>query len=153
MKIGPVNLVALDYFEGQAERKEYLDSQHADLVEALGTLAGVIRKIDRETRDRFKSTFDSLNQGFIDFFPHLFGGGSAVLELTEEDLLAAGVTVMARPPGKRHSTIHLLSGGENVLPAVARLLALFQLHPAPFCLLDDVDAPLDDRHVHRSCKP
>ena len=151
-KIGPVNLVAIEEFEEQAERKEYLDSQHADLVEALDTLAGVIRKIDRETRDRFKSTFDSLNQGFTDFFPQLFGGGSAVLELTEEDLLAAGVTVMARPPGKRNSTIHLLSGGEKALTAVALLFALFKLNPAPFCILDEVDAPLDDRNVERYCK-
>ena len=150
--IGPVNLVAIEEYEEQAERKEYLDSQHADLIEALDTLAGVIRKIDRETRDRFKSTFDSLNQGFSDFFPQLFGGGSAVLELTEEDLLAAGVTVMARPPGKRNSTIHLLSGGEKALTAVALLFALFKLNPAPFCILDEVDAPLDDRNVERYCK-
>jgi chromosome segregation protein len=150
--IGPVNLVAIEEFEEQAERKEYLDSQHADLIEALETLSGVIRKIDRETRDRFKSTFDSLNQGFSDFFPQLFGGGNAVLQLTEEDLLAAGVTVMARPPGKRNSTINLLSGGEKALTAVALLFALFKLNPAPFCILDEVDAPLDDRNVERYCK-
>tara|TARA_B100000029_G_scaffold492739_1_gene554399 strand:- start:201 stop:3707 length:3507 start_codon:yes stop_codon:yes gene_type:complete len=150
--IGPVNLVAIEEFEEQAERKEYLDSQHADLIEALETLSGVIRKIDRETRERFKSTFDSLNQGFSDFFPQLFGGGNAVLQLTEEDLLAAGVTVMARPPGKRNSTIHLLSGGEKALTAVALLFALFKLNPAPFCILDEVDAPLDDRNVERYCK-
>jgi len=150
--IGPVNLVAIEEYEEQAERKAYLDSQHADLVEALDTLAGVIRKIDRETRERFKSTFDSLNQGFADFFPQLFGGGSAVLELTEDDLLVAGVTVMARPPGKRNSTIHLLSGGEKALAAVALLFALFKLNPAPFCILDEVDAPLDDRNVERYCK-
>ncbi|MAF08678.1 MAG: chromosome segregation protein SMC [Acidiferrobacteraceae bacterium] len=150
--IGPVNLIAIEEYEEQAERKEYLDSQHADLVEALDTLAGVIRKIDRETRERFRSTFDSLNQGFADFFPQLFGGGSAVLELTEDDLLAAGVTVMARPPGKRNSTIHLLSGGEKALAAVALLFALFKLNPAPFCILDEVDAPLDDRNVERYCK-
>ena len=150
--IGPVNLVAIEEYDEQAERKAYLDSQHADLIEALETLSGVIRKIDRETRERFKSTFDSLNQGFSDFFPQLFGGGHAVLQLTDEDLLAAGVTVMARPPGKRNSTIHLLSGGEKALTAVALLFALFKLNPAPFCILDEVDAPLDDRNVERYCK-
>jgi chromosome segregation protein len=150
--IGPVNLVAIEEYEEQAERKAYLDSQHADLIEALETLSGVIRKIDRETRERFKTTFDSLNQGFSDFFPQLFGGGHAVLQLTDEDLLAAGVTVMARPPGKRNSTIHLLSGGEKALTAVALLFALFKLNPAPFCILDEVDAPLDDRNVERYCK-
>ena len=150
--IGPVNLVAIEEYEEQAQRKEYLDSQHADLMDALNTLAGVIRKIDRETKERFRSTFDALNQGFADFFPSLFGGGSAVLELTEDDLLTAGVTVMARPPGKRNSTIHLLSGGEKALTAVALLFALFRLNPAPFCILDEVDAPLDDRNVERYCK-
>ncbi|MBT5189855.1 MAG: chromosome segregation protein SMC [Proteobacteria bacterium] len=150
--IGPVNLVAIEEYEEQAERKEYLDAQHADLVEALETLSGVIRKIDRETKERFKATFDELNNGFTDFFPSLFGGGSAVLELTEEDLLTAGVTVMARPPGKRNSTIQLLSGGEKALTAVALLFSLFRLNPAPFCILDEVDAPLDDRNVERYCK-
>jgi chromosome segregation protein len=150
--IGPVNLVAIEEYEEQAERKEYLDAQHADLVEALETLSGVIRKIDRETKERFRTTFDELNNGFTDFFPSLFGGGSAVLELTEEDLLTAGVTVMARPPGKRNSTIHLLSGGEKALTAVALLFSLFRLNPAPFCILDEVDAPLDDRNVERYCK-
>ena len=150
--IGPVNLVAIEEYEEQAERKTYLDSQHSDLMEALETLAGVIRKIDKETKERFKSTFDELNKGFSDFFPSLFGGGSAVLELTEDDLLTTGVTVMARPPGKRNSTIHLLSGGEKALTAVALMFALFRLNPAPFCILDEVDAPLDDRNVERYCK-
>jgi len=150
--IGPVNLVAIEEYEEQAERKTYLDSQHADLMEALDTLAGVIRKIDKETKERFKSTFDELNAGFADFFPSLFGGGSAVLQLTEDDLLTTGVTVMARPPGKRNSTIHLLSGGEKALTAVALMFALFRLNPAPFCILDEVDAPLDDRNVERYCK-
>ena len=150
--IGPVNLVAIEEYEEQAERKTYLDAQHADLMEALDTLAGVIHKIDKETKERFKSTFDELNAGFADFFPSLFGGGSAVLQLTEDDLLTTGVTVMARPPGKRNSTIHLLSGGEKALTAVALMFALFRLNPAPFCILDEVDAPLDDRNVERYCK-
>lgn len=150
-QIGPVNLVAIDEFDEQSKRKEYLDRQHEDLNEALGTLEGVIKKIDRETRDRFRATFDLLNRGFGEFFPQLFGGGSAVLDLTEDDLLKAGVTVMARPPGKRNSTIHLLSGGEKALTAVALLFALFRLNPAPFCILDEVDAPLDDANVERYC--
>ena len=150
-QIGPVNLVAIDEFDEQSKRKEYLDGQHDDLNEALGTLEGVIKRIDRETRERFKDTFDQLNRGFMEFFPQLFGGGSAVLELTEEDFLKAGVTVMARPPGKRNSTIHLLSGGEKALTAVALLFALFRLNPAPFCILDEVDAPLDDANVERYC--
>ncbi|MBO66772.1 MAG: chromosome segregation protein SMC [Acidiferrobacteraceae bacterium] len=150
-QIGPVNLVAIDEFEEQLKRKEYLDSQHSDLVEALGTLESVIKKIDIETRERFRETFDLLNSGFGEFFPQLFGGGSAVLELTEGDLLKSGVTVMARPPGKRNSNIHLLSGGEKALTAVALLFALFRLNPAPFCILDEVDAPLDDSNVERYC--
>ncbi len=151
-RIGPVNLVAIEEFEEESTRKEYLDSQHNDLVEALETLESVIRKIDRETRSRFKETFDKLNAGFNDFFPQLFGGGTAELQLTSDDLLTAGVTVMARPPGKRNSTIHLLSGGEKALTAVALLFSLFRLNPAPFCMLDEVDAPLDDANVDRYCK-
>jgi chromosome segregation protein len=150
-QIGPVNLVAIDEFDEQSKRKEYLDRQYDDLNQALGTLEGVIKKIDRETRDRFGVTFDLLNRGFGEFFPQLFGGGSAVLELTDDDLLKAGVTVMARPPGKRNSNIHLLSGGEKALTAVSLLFALFRLNPAPFCILDEVDAPLDDANVERYC--
>jgi chromosome segregation protein len=150
-QIGPVNLVAIEEFDEQSERKDYLDRQYNDLTDALATLEGVIRKIDRETRERFKTTFELLNRGFGEFFPQLFGGGSAVLALTEEDLLKAGVTVMARPPGKRNSNIHLLSGGEKALTAVALLFALFRLNPAPFCILDEVDAPLDDANVERYC--
>lgn len=150
-RIGPVNLVAIDEFEEQSARKEYLDNQSADLNEALQTLESVIRKIDRETRSRFQETFDKLNAGFNDFFPQLFGGGKADLQLTDDDLLTAGVTVMARPPGKRNSTIHLLSGGEKALTAVALLFSLFRLNPAPFCMLDEVDAPLDDANVDRYC--
>ncbi len=151
-RIGPVNLVAIEEFDEQSERKEYLDRQHADLTEALETLRSVIRKIDRETRARFKDTFDRLNAGFNDFFPQLFGGGKAELQLTEDDFLTAGVVVMARPPGKRNSHIHLLSGGEKALAAVALLFALFKLNPAPFCMLDEVDAPLDDANVERYCE-
>ncbi len=150
-RIGPVNLVAIDEFNEENERKEYLDKQHADLVEALDTLESVIRKIDKETRAKFKETFESLNAGFNEFFPRLFGGGRAELQLTSDDLLTAGVSVIARPPGKRNSTIHLLSGGEKALTAVALLFALFKLNPAPFCMLDEVDAPLDDANVDRYC--
>ena len=150
-RIGPVNLVAIEEYEEESTRKEYLDAQHADLSEALETLESVIRKIDRETRSRFHETFEKLNTGFNDFFPQLFGGGKAELQLTSDDFLTAGVTVMARPPGKRNSTIHLLSGGEKALTAVALLFALFKLNPAPFCMLDEVDAPLDDANVDRYC--
>ena len=150
--IGPVNLVAIEEFDEQSERKSYLDKQHADLVEAIDTLENAIKKIDKETRHRFKQTFDNLNIGFTEYFPRLFGGGKAVLELTDGDYLTAGVTVMARPPGKRNSTIHLLSGGEKALAAVALLFALFRLNPAPFCILDEVDAPLDDANVVRYCQ-
>ena len=151
-RIGAVNLVAIEEFDEESERKEYLDRQYADLTEALDTLGSVIRKIDRETRARFKDTFDRLNTGFNDFFPKLFGGGKAELQLTDDDFLTAGVVVMARPPGKRNSHIHLLSGGEKALTAVALLFALFKLNPAPFCMLDEVDAPLDDANVERYCE-
>ena len=150
-RIGPVNLVAIEEFEEQSERKEYLDRQHDDLSEALSTLENVIRKIDRETKQRFRDTFESLNTSFQEFFPKLFGGGRAILQLTDDDLLSAGVTVMARPPGKRNSTIHLLSGGEKALTAVALLFSLFRLNPSPLCILDEVDAPLDDTNVERYC--
>jgi chromosome segregation protein len=151
-RIGPVNLVAIEEFEEQSERKSYLDRQNDDLSQALATLEDVIRKIDRETRSRFKDTFDNLNRGFQEFFPRLFGGGSAYLDLTGDDFLETGVSVMARPPGKRNSIIQLLSGGEKALTAVALLFALFRLNPAPFCLLDEVDAPLDDANVERYCE-
>ena len=150
-RLGPINLAAIDEFKEQSERKEYLDAQLADLNDALETLEGAIRKIDRETRSRFKETFDNINAGFQTLFPKLFGGGHAYLELTGDDLLTAGVTVMARPPGKRNSTIHLLSGGEKALTAVALVFAIFELNPAPFCMLDEVDAPLDDANVGRFC--
>ena len=150
-RLGPINLAAIDEFKEQSERKEYLDSQLADLHDALATLDGAIRKIDRETRTRFRETFANVDTGFKRLFPKLFGGGHAYLEMTGDDLLTAGVTVMARPPGKRNSTIHLLSGGEKALAAVALVFAIFELNPAPFCLLDEVDAPLDDVNVARFC--
>jgi len=150
-RLGPINLAAIDEFKEQSERKEYLDSQLADLNTALDTLETAIRKIDRETRTRFRETFAKVDAGFKRLFPKLFGGGHAYLELTGDDLLSAGVTVMARPPGKRNSTIHLLSGGEKALTAVALVFAIFELNPAPFCMLDEVDAPLDDANVARFC--
>ena len=150
-RLGPINLAAIDEHKEASERKEYLDSQYNDLTEALDTLEKAIAKIDRETRTRFKETFDKVNQGFQSLFPKLFGGGHAYLELSDTDLLNAGVTVMARPPGKRNSTIHLLSGGEKALTAVSLVFAIFELNPAPFCMLDEVDAPLDDANVNRFC--
>ena len=150
-RLGPINLAAIDEFKEQSERKEYLDAQLEDINNALATLEGAIRKIDKETRSRFRETYNNVNTGFQRLFPKLFGGGHAYLELTGDDLLSAGVTVMARPPGKRNSTIHLLSGGEKALTAVALVFAIFELNPAPFCLLDEVDAPLDDANVGRFC--
>jgi chromosome segregation protein len=151
-RIGPVNLAAIEEFEEQSQRKTYLDAQHADLVEALETLEAAMKRIDRETRTRFKETFDKVNAGLKSRFPRLFGGGHAYLELVGDDLLESGVAIMARPPGKRNSTIHLLSGGEKALTAAALVFAIFDLNPAPFCLLDEVDAPLDDANVGRFCE-
>ncbi len=151
-RLGAINLVAIEEYEEQSQRKSYLDQQSDDLSQALATLEDAIRKIDRETRTRFRETFDQVNAGFQALFPRLFAGGHAYLELTGDDLLESGVTVMARPPGKRNSTIHLLSGGEKALTAVALLFAIFELNPAPFCFLDEVDAPLDDANVHRYCE-
>nr|WP_218575648.1 chromosome segregation protein SMC [Pseudomonas sp. PICF6] len=148
-RLGAINLAAIDEYQQQSERKRYLDAQNDDLVEALQTLENVIRKIDKETRNRFKDTFDQINGGLQALFPKVFGGGSAYLELTGEDLLDTGVTIMARPPGKKNSTIHLLSGGEKALTALALVFAIFKLNPAPFCMLDEVDAPLDDANVGR----
>jgi chromosome segregation protein len=150
-RLGAINLAAIDEYREQSERKEYLDAQYDDLTEALTTLENAIRKIDRETRTRFKETFDRVNAHLQELFPRLFGGGHAFLELTDEDLLETGVTIMARPPGKRISSIQLMSGGEKALTAVALVFAFFQLNPAPFCLLDEVDAPLDDANVGRFC--
>jgi chromosome segregation protein len=150
-RLGAINMAAIEEYQSESERKLYLDSQNKDLTEALETLEDAIRKIDKETRERFKETFDKVNTQFQTLFPILFGGGQANLELMGEDILEAGVTVMARPPGKRNSSIHLLSGGEKALTAVALVFAIFQLNPAPFCLLDEVDAPLDDANVGRFC--
>jgi chromosome segregation protein len=150
-RLGAINLAAIEEFQEQSERMTYLDAQHADITESLETLENAIRKIDRETRTRFKETFDKVNTGLQEKFPRLFGGGHAYLQLTGEDLLDTGVTVMARPPGKRNSSIQLLSGGEKALTAVAMVFAIFELNPAPFCMLDEVDAPLDDANVGRFC--
>lgn len=148
-RLGAINLAAIEEYDQQKERKVYLDEQNADLEEALDTLESAIRKIDKETRERFKETFDKVNNGLKALFPKVFGGGSAYLELTGEDLLDTGVAIMARPPGKKNSTIHLLSGGEKALTAIALVFSIFQLNPAPFCMLDEVDAPLDDANVGR----
>ncbi len=148
-RLGAINLAAIDEYKTESERKNYLDSQNADLHEALETLENAIKKIDRETRTRFKETFDQVNTGLQTLFPKVFGGGHAYLELTGEDLLDTGIAIMARPPGKRNSTIHLLSGGEKALTAIALVFSIFQLNPAPFCMLDEVDAPLDDANVGR----
>ena len=150
-RLGAVNLASIDELKEQSERKEYLDRQFTDLSDALNTLEQAIRRIDRETRARFQDTFDRINNGLKEKFPRLFGGGAAYLELVGDDLLSAGVAVMARPPGKRNSTISQLSGGEKALTAVALVFSIFELNPAPFCLLDEVDAPLDDNNVGRFC--
>jgi chromosome segregation protein len=150
-RLGQVNLAAIDEFREQSERKEYLDRQFTDLTDALATLEDAIRKIDRETRSRFQDTFDRVNAGLKEKFPRLFGGGHAYLELVGDDVLESGVAIMARPPGKRNSSISQLSGGEKALTAVALVFSIFELNPAPFCLLDEVDAPLDDNNVGRFC--
>ena len=151
-RLGPINLAAIDEYKIESERKEYLDQQNAELEEALRTLEGAIHKIDKETRTRFKETFDEVNKHIQALFPKLFGGGHAYLEMTGDDLLDTGVTLMARPPGKKNASIHLLSGGEKALTAIAMVFAIFQLNPAPFCMLDEVDAPLDDANVGRYAK-
>ena len=148
-RIGAVNLMAIDEYEECSERKVYLDKQHADLTEAMATLEAAIAKIDKETRTRFKDTYDKVNEGLQRLFPKIFGGGNAYLELTGDDLLETGINIIARPPGKKNATIHLLSGGEKSLTAIALIFAIFELNPAPFCMLDEVDAPLDDANVAR----
>jgi chromosome segregation protein len=150
-RLGAVNLAAVEEFETQSQRKSHLDEQHEDLTNALETLQAAIRKIDKETRSRFSNTFEQVNEDLKTLFPKVFGGGSAYLALTDDDLLETGVTIMARPPGKKNSTIHLLSGGEKALTALSLVFAIFRLNPAPFCLLDEVDAPLDDANVGRFC--
>ncbi len=149
--LGAVNLAALDELEAARERKGYLDAQSDDLTQAMVTLENAIRRIDRETRELLQSTYDSVNRSFGELFPVLFGGGEARLMMTGEEILDAGLQVMAQPPGKKNSTIHLLSGGEKALTAIALVFSMFQLNPAPFCLLDEVDAPLDDTNTERFC--
>lgn len=151
-RLGTINLTAIEEYKTQFERAEFLETQHKDLSDALETLEQAIAKIDRETRLRFKETFDKINTGLQTKFPKLFGGGQAYLELTEQNLLESGVNIIARPPGKKNSSIHLLSGGEKALTAVALVFSIFELNPAPFCLLDEVDAPLDDANVGRFSK-
>ncbi|WNC70940.1 chromosome segregation protein SMC [Thalassotalea psychrophila] len=151
-QLGAINLAAIEEFELQSQRKEFLDKQNDDLESALHTLESAIDKIDKETRQKFKETFEQVNNDLKILFPKVFGGGSAYLDLTGEDLLDTGVTIMARPPGKKNSTIHLLSGGEKALTALSLVFAIFRLNPAPFCMLDEVDAPLDDANVGRFCK-
>lgn len=151
-RLGPINLAAIDEYKEQLQRKEYLDGQDKDVTAALDILEQAIAKIDKETRTRFKDTFDHVNTRIKDMFPRLFGGGTAYLEMTGDDLLSTGVTIMARPPGKRISNIHLMSGGEKALTAVALVFAIFELNPAPFCMLDEVDAPLDEANVGRFCQ-
>jgi chromosome segregation protein len=150
-RLGQVNLAAIDELRENTGRKDYLDRQHADLTSALDTLEEAMRKIDKETRTRFEDTFNKINAGLQEKFPRLFGGGHAYLELVGEDPLTAGVSVMARPPGKRNVTISQLSGGEKALTAVALVFSIFDLNPAPFCLLDEVDAPLDENNIGRFC--
>ncbi len=151
-QLGQVNLAAIDELSEHTQRKEYIDRQFADLNSALNTLEEAMKRIDKETRSRFEDTFERINAGMREKFPRLFGGGHAYLELVGDDKLTAGVAVMARPPGKKNSTIHLLSGGEKALTAVALVFSIFDLNPAPFCLLDEVDAPLDEHNVGRFCE-
>ena len=150
--LGAVNLAALEELSTSRERKTFLDAQNADLMDAIGTLEGAIHKIDLETRDLLGTTFNQVNEHFGRMFPTLFGGGQAKLVMTGDEILDAGVQVLAQPPGKKNSTIHLLSGGEKALTAIALVFAIFQLNPAPFCLLDEVDAPLDDANTERYAK-
>ncbi len=150
--LGAVNLAALEELAQAEERKGFLDAQSSDLEEAIATLEDAIRKIDRETRELLQQTYDTVNGHFGKLFPELFGGGEARLILTGDEILDAGIQVLAQPPGKRNTSIHLLSGGEKALTAIALVFALFQLNPAPFCLLDEVDAPLDDANTERYCE-
>ncbi len=147
-----MNLAALDELTTARDRKHFLDSQSADLNEAITTLEDAIRKIDGETRELLAGTFQTVNEHFGKMFPELFGGGNARLVMTGDEILDAGVQVLAQPPGKKNQTIHLLSGGEKALTAIALVFAIFQLNPAPFCLLDEVDAPLDDANTERFCR-
>jgi chromosome segregation protein len=150
--LGPVNLAALDELTAAQQRKGFLDEQSADLASAINTLEDAIRRIDRDTREQLQETYNIVNAQFGTLFPQLFGGGEARLILTGDEILDAGIQIMAQPPGKKNSTIHLLSGGEKALTAIALVFAMFQLNPAPFCMLDEVDAPLDDSNTVRFCE-
>jgi chromosome segregation protein len=150
--LGAVNLAAVEELAQASERKRFLDAQNADLNEAITTLEDAISRIDKETRDLLQDTFDRVNQHFSELFPILFGGGNAKLVMTGDEILDSGVQVMAQPPGKKNATIHLLSGGEKALTATALVFSMFRLNPAPFCLLDEVDAPLDDANTERFCR-
>ncbi|MHB9005122.1 MAG: chromosome segregation protein SMC, partial [Coriobacteriia bacterium] len=149
--LGAVNLAALEELKTERERKQYLDDQAADLTQAVDTLEDAIRRIDRETRGLLQDTYDQVNRNLGELFPTLFGGGQARLVLTGDEILDAGIQVIAQPPGKKNSSIHLLSGGEKALTAISLTFSLFSLNPAPFCLLDEVDAPLDDSNTERLC--
>ena len=146
---GRINLAAIDEYETQCERKQYLDRQNEDLETALATLQNAIQRIDRDTRVRFKATFEQINENLKALFPKVFGGGRAALVLTSDDWLETGVALTAQPPGKRNAIIQLLSGGEKAMTAVALIFSIFKLNPSPVCLLDEVDAPLDDNNVQR----
>ena len=148
-ELGQVNLAALDELHSAQERKGYLDAQYDDLMEAIETLEDAIRKIDRETREQLQETYNTVSQHFGTLFPQLFGGGQAGLVLTGDEILDAGIQIVAQPPGKKNTSIHLLSGGEKALTAIALVFSMFQLNPAPFCMLDEVDAPLDDTNTER----
>lgn len=150
-RMGPINLAAIDQFKEYEERKSYLTMQKDDLVAALNSLEEAIKKIDKETKDRFKDTFEKVNNKLQEIFPKLFNGGKAYLKMTENDLLKTGVEVYASPPGKKLTSINLLSGGEKALTALSLVFALFSLNPSPFCMLDEVDAPLDDINIERFC--
>ena len=150
-ELGAVNLAAIQELESERERKIYLDSQSLDLEQAISTLEEAIQRIDKETRSRLQHTYDEANRHFNELFQTLFGGGQAQLQLLGDEILDTGVQVFAQPPGKKNSTIHLLSGGEKALTAMALVFALFRLNPAPFCLMDEVDAPLDDSNTERFC--
>lgn len=150
-RLGAINLAAIEEFASESERKQYLDSQYDDVQQALQTLEEAIQKIDQETRVSFRETYNTINNYLSELFPQVFSGGEAYLELTDDDILTAGVRVIARPPGKKNSSIHLLSGGEKALTAIALVFSFFKLQPSPFCMLDEVDAPLDDANVSRYC--
>ena len=151
LKLGAINLAAIDELKEHEERKIYLDKQYEDLTKSVNTLESAIKKIDIETKSKFKETFDSINTNLSYFFPKIFGGGKAYLELTDNDLLNTGVNIMAKPPGKLVKNINLLSGGEKAGTGIAFVFSIFRINPAPFCLLDEVDAPLDEANNERFC--